>query len=223
MTTLTSSQSSAFPMALYYPPIQGFGSREERQCIQPVGLLLSGGSASVGANTVEWPLDLVSTTNAGLSNSLFKVKPPSTKSALQDIKSNTGLTWQQVTRIFKVSARSLHLWMDGNAMDSVHQERLYRVLALVRQLPFSKPFQNRAFLLLPHTDGRSPIDLLVSGEDEAFIRSAEVASTTPIASSSTFTNQHFLSPSILMDANQDNLHVDMPGRRTVKAVKRTGR
>ena len=78
------------------------------------------------------------------------------RSALQEIKSTTGLTWQQLARVFKVSQRSLHLWMDGEAMDSIHQERLYRVLITIRRLPFSEPFQNRAFLLSPQADGTPP-------------------------------------------------------------------
>jgi hypothetical protein len=62
--------------------------------------------------------------------------------------------------------------MDGEAMDSIHQERLYRVLITIRRLPFSEPFQNRAFLLSPQADGTPPLDLLATGEDGAFVACA---------------------------------------------------
>jgi len=222
MIGLASSQSSAFPMALYLEPVRTFGSREELRSALPVGLLLCG-ATSVGSDSIEWPLDFCIATNAGLSDSLFRVKPPSARSVLQEIKSTTGLTWQQLARVFKVSQRSLHLWMDGEAMDSIHQERLYRVLITIRRLPFSESFQNRAFLLSPQADGTIPLDLLASGDDDAFVACATGAPARPITGTSVpGDDRRPLPPSILMDAMQDNLHVDLPGRRTVKAVKRRG-
>jgi DNA-binding transcriptional regulator YiaG len=180
------------------------------------------GATSVSPDSIEWPLDFYITTNAGLSNSLFKVVPPSAMSALQEIKSTTGLTWQQFSRVFKVSQRSLHLWMDGEALDSIHQERLYRVLTTIRRLPFSESFQNRIFLLSPQADGTIPLDLLATGDNDTFLARASGTPVRAIAGTSVSDDRRPLPPSTLMDAMQDRLHVDLPGRRAVKAVKRKG-
>jgi hypothetical protein len=112
--------------------------------------------------------------------------------------------------------------MDGETLDSGHQERLYRLVALIRRLPFSEAFQNRAFLLSPQANGRTPIDLLAAGDDDAFL---DCVSATPLrrgANPPAVSERVPLPPSILMDAKQDKLHIDMPGRRAVKAVKRRG-
>ncbi len=208
-------------MALCYMRPQISDNREEQRLVLPVGILLCG-ATSVGTDSVEWPLDFYAATNVGLSDSFFKVKPPSARSALQEIKSTTGLTWQQLARVFKVSQRSLHLWMDGEALDSIHRERLYRVLNTIRQLPFPESFQNRAFLLSPQPDGTIPLDLLTAGDDEAIKAFAAFTPTRAVTNTSLIADRSPLPPSTLMDATQDTLHVDLPGRRSVKVVKRKG-
>lgn len=221
MIELITSQSCAFSIALYNERARDFGNREERSTALPVGLLLYW-ATSMSSNSVEWPFDFSIATNSGLSDSLFRVKPPLVQVALQEIKSTTGLTWQQLARVFKVSQRSLHLWMDGEAMDSLHQERLYRVLTIIRRLPFFEAFQNRAFLLSPQTDGTIPLDLLTAGEDDAFVACVIGTPVRTIAGTSASVDRRPLPPSTLMDAMQDNLHVDLTGRRAVKAAKRRG-
>jgi len=222
MIELAASPSSIFPMALYYDRAHTSGAREAQRFVLPVGLLLCG-ATSVGSDFVEWPLDFCVATNGGLSDSLFKIKPPSARSALQEIKSTTGLTWQQLAKVFWVSQRSLHLWMDGEAMDSLHQERLYRVLIAIRRLPFPESFQNRAFLFSPQANRTIPFDLLASGDDDAFVACALGAPARPIAGTAVpIDDRRPLPPAIVMDARQDNLHVDLAGRHTVKAVKRRG-
>lgn len=204
-----------------YQRIRVFDSHEERRPALPVGMLLCE-ATSVRPDPVGWPLDFYVATNAGLSDSLFKVVPPSTRNALQEIKSTTGLTWQQLSRVFMVSQRSLHLWMDGAALDSIHLERLYRVLTTIRRLPFSESFQNRAFLLSPQADGTIPLDLLATADNDAFLVRATAIPAHAIAGGSVSDDRSPPPPSILMDAMQDTLHVDLPGRRAVKAVKRKG-
>jgi transcriptional regulator with XRE-family HTH domain len=215
-------QSPAFPMMLYYDRSRNVSGREEPRAVLPVGLLLCG-ATSVSSYSIEWPLDYVVATNVGLSDSFFKVKPPSVQVALQEIKTTTGLTWQQLARVFKVTQRSLHLWMDGEALDPVHLERLYRVLTIVRKLPYSESFQNRTFLLSPQADGTILLDLLVAGDDDVFLARVE---RTPVSVNAGTTpsvdGRVPLPPSVLMDASQDTLHVSLPGRRAVKVVKRKG-
>lgn len=219
MIELAASPSSIFPMALYYDRAHTSGAREAQRFVLPVGLLLCG-ATSVGSDFVEWPLDFCVATNGGLSDSLFKIKPPSARSALQEIKSTTGLTWQQLSRVFKVNPRSLHLWMDGETLDSVHEERLFRLLAIVRELPFSTPFQNRTFLLAPQAKGLIPLDLLIEGEDESFVALANEGPSLTTESAKPTAERKPLPPNILLEALQDKIHVDLPGGRSVKAARR---
>lgn len=218
MIGLAQPQSSFELMALYNQSRQG---SDDRQSLLPVGLLLCG-ATSVSSDSIEWPLDFCKATNTGLLNRLFKIHPPSTPVALKEIKSATGLTWQQLAKVFNVSPRSLHLWMGGETLDSSHQERLYQLLTISRRLPFVEPYQNRAFLLYPQENGTVPFDLLVACDDEAFISCANCASSNTIPTRSAGVDRQPLPPSVLMDASQETLHIDIPGRRTVKAVKRRG-
>jgi DNA-binding transcriptional regulator YiaG len=161
-------------------------------------------------------------TNIGLTDSLFRVKQISAPTALQEIKATSGLTWQQLARVFDVAPRSLHLWMDGEALDSGHEERLYRLLKAVRDLPYATPFQNRTFLLAPRADGTIPFDFLVEGKDEALKTLPEKQPARQITAEERVSDdaRKPLPPWILMDALQDRIHADLPGGRSVKTVKR---
>lgn len=207
-------------MPLYYEQPLTISSPSDLHRSLPVGLLLCGATA-VSAYSIEWPLDYVVATNVGLTDSLFKIQPPSVQSALHEIKTVSGLTWQQLARIFNVSPRSLHLWMDGETPDSIHEERLYRVLAIMRKLPFAETFQNRTFLLAPQSNGTIPLDLLAAEEDDKFSACVAGMPASPATHmTSSFNDRQPLPPAILLDATQDTVHVDLPGRRIVKAMKR---
>jgi DNA-binding transcriptional regulator YiaG len=161
-------------------------------------------------------------TNIGLSDSLFRAKQISAPQALQEIKATSGLTWQQLARVFDVAPRSLHLWMDGDALASGHEERLYRLLKAVRDLPYATPFQNRTFLLAPRADDTIPFDLLVEGKDEALktLPEEHPARKIPVEGRASDDAKKPLPPWILMDALQDRIHLDLPGGRSVKVAKR---
>lgn len=172
--------------------------------------------------TANWPKDYMGATNIGLSDSFFRAKQISASQALQEIKATSGLTWQQLARVFDVAPRSLHLWMDGEALDSGHEERLYRLLKAVRDLPYATPFQNRTFLLAPRADGTIPFDLLVEGKDEALktLREEHPGRRITAEERAPDDARKPLPPWILMDALQDRIHIDLPGSRSVKTVKR---
>jgi hypothetical protein len=192
-----------------------------RRIAAAVGVsLIEGTSAFVESLT--WMLDCVAATNIGLADALFQKEQISAQRALQEIKSTSGLTWQQLARVFDVVPRSLHLWMDGEALDSIHEERLYRLLKIVRGLPYSTPFQNRTFLLAPRADGTIPFDLLVEGKDEALKTLPKENPVCKITAEERALNDERkpLPPWILMDALQDRVHLDLPGGRSVKTVKR---
>ena len=45
-------------------------------------------------------------------------------SLLERIHEGSGLTWEQIAKIFNVSRRSVHLWLSGGRMSAANEERL---------------------------------------------------------------------------------------------------
>jgi hypothetical protein len=90
---------------------------------------------------------------------------------VQWLHRESGLTWDQLGRIFGVSRRAVHLWATGGRMNASHAETLAELLAIVRTLPASNRADRRAALLAQDATGRSVLDRLrnrhASGGDVA--------------------------------------------------------
>ncbi len=69
----------------------------------------------------------------------------------------SGLTWEQLGRMFGVSRRAVHLWANGGRMNSANAELLAELATLVRGLS-GGPDERRALLLASKVDGSSAID-----------------------------------------------------------------
>lgn len=72
----------------------------------------------------------------------------------------SGLTGDQMARLFGVSRRAVHLWASGGRMNAAHHEQLARIIAIIDALPGDTPARRRAALLAPRDDGMSLFDLL---------------------------------------------------------------
>jgi len=70
----------------------------------------------------------------------------------------SGLTWEQIARLFNVSRRSVHLWLTGGGMSAANEERLISLEAMVDGLPAMTPEARRHQLLQPDESGRSLFD-----------------------------------------------------------------
>ena len=81
---------------------------------------------------------------------------------VQVLRKESGLTWDQLARLFGVSRRAVHLWASGGRMNAANQELLTTLLIAVRALAGSSPDERRAELLAPQPDGRSKFDELRS-------------------------------------------------------------
>jgi transcriptional regulator with XRE-family HTH domain len=89
--------------------------------------------------------------------------------AIGELRRLSGLTWEQLARLLDVSRRSLHFWASGHAMNASHEERLARVLAVVRKVDRGSSSANRALLLNAMEDGVIPV-LLASDDAVALSR-----------------------------------------------------
>lgn len=84
---------------------------------------------------------------------------------IAELRALTGLTTDQVSRLFGVSRRSVHNWISGNAMSPQHEELAARILAIVQVLPGSTPTDRRA-AMLDSSRGTSLFHQLVAARGE---------------------------------------------------------
>lgn len=88
--------------------------------------------------------------------------------AVRDLRTMTGLTWDQLGKLFGVTRRAIHHWANGNRMTAHHVEILGELTRFVQDLPCDAS-ERRSYLLAPRTNGYSIYDQLrarYSGTDE---------------------------------------------------------
>jgi transcriptional regulator with XRE-family HTH domain len=80
--------------------------------------------------------------------------------AIRQLRDRSGLTWDQLARLFGVSRRAVHLWAAGGRMNSRNLEFLGLVERLVNNVPASTPEERRALLFSQDSGGRSLYDAM---------------------------------------------------------------
>lgn len=162
-------------------------------------------------------------TSAGRMQPEEEAEAQSTSSAIMELRRLSGLTWEQLATLFNVARRSLHFWASGKPVNAPNEERLRRVLAVVRKADRGFASQNRA-MLLEDRDGVVPFDLLARGEYETFIelvgtgpgrRELKLAPLSP----ETLEARKPQPPEKLVGALQDRVHVDVGRARPGRAEK----
>ena len=131
--------------------------------VKPVllGLMLSGpGTSSATAS----PRELLfprrpEQTSGGAS----VVVPDRAGASIAELRRLSGLSWDQLARLFNVSRRALHFWASGKAMAPSNEEHLQRLLGVVRKIDRGSASVNRT-ALLGVQDGELPLDLLADGK-----------------------------------------------------------
>lgn len=91
-------------------------------------------------------------------------KPRSDREEIAWIKEHSGLTWDQLGRVFGVSRRAVHMWANGGRLNELNARHLREFSATVRKLeattPEPTPEMIRAQLLQVESDGYSIVDRL---------------------------------------------------------------
>lgn len=83
---------------------------------------------------------------------------------ITELKERSGLTWEQIARLFGVSKRAVLHWRGGANMAAAHEEALTEVLAAIRDAPTTDGTVKDWLMTLDHTTGRAPYqDLLAAG------------------------------------------------------------
>jgi transcriptional regulator with XRE-family HTH domain len=86
------------------------------------------------------------------------VNDGSTAKAVRKAREDSGLTWEQLARVFSVSRRSVHLWANGARMNATNVEMLMDFVDLVNHMNAANPTARRAALLALGDDGQSVLD-----------------------------------------------------------------
>jgi hypothetical protein len=165
-----------------------------------------------------WIDGITTASGCGIADRQFSKTMIPAPLALGEIKEKSGLTWEQLARIFKVTQRSLHLWMDGATLSAENEERLLRLLKTMRGLPYEAPFQNRRHLLEPRGDGTILFDALVEGRDGDIDHYAAEGPVRPWSRGSALTAEEResrkpLPIDVILDADQTTIHTESESGR----------
>jgi len=94
--------------------------------------------------------------------------PEATQKALGELRRLSGLTWEQLAKLFNVSRRSLHFWASGQPLSRFNEEQLNRLLGTIQYINRGSASLNRSLLLKPDDNGNPLFDLLVAGKHKEF-------------------------------------------------------
>jgi len=189
-----------------------------------VGVMLAGlGTSTESALSVDLVSHLPSLANQTTSGASLPLGERS-GAAIGELRRLSGLTWDQLARLFKVSRRSLHFWASGKAMTPANEEHLQRLLAVVRKVDRGSASANRAVLLVARHDGIIPFDLLAEGQYErvaALLPHGQGPSrvVSPRLSNEAKAARAPRSPEELASALQDRVHRETGIARAAKSVK----
>lgn len=196
-----------------------------RQVGKPVALgCLLGvlGTSSASATELLPRSTIVGQTTAGTTVDSAR----SVGTALGELRRLSGLTWDQLSRVFGVSRRSLHFWASGKAMAATNEEHLQRLLVVARRIDRGSSSANRAALFAAREDGSIPFDLLTAGEYErviALLGAGEVGrAAPPKLSTQAQTARAPSAPDELVGALQDRVHREGGKTRVARSVRARG-
>jgi transcriptional regulator with XRE-family HTH domain len=112
-------------------------------------------------------LRVLARTTSGSSLSFHPTHSTETnRIALNELRILSGLTWEQLAKLFNVSRRSLHFWASGQPLSRSNEEKLNRFLGTIQYIDRGSASLNRSLLMQSSSDGSLLIDLLVAGQHE---------------------------------------------------------
>ncbi len=143
--------------------------------------------------------------------------------AINELRKTSGLTWEQVAKLFNASRRSIYFWASGQLLASDNEEKLNRLLGVIRYIDRGSASLNRKLLLNPNADGELPLDQLISGEYDKVKENLgrgnppKRPKLTPLSEEESELRRP-LPPEILIDALQDSIYHDVRRSRPAKTI-----
>jgi DNA-binding transcriptional regulator YiaG len=143
--------------------------------------------------------------------------------AIAELRRLSGFTWEQLSRLFSVSRRSLHFWASGKAMAPSNEEHLQRLVSTLRKVDRGAASANRAALLSACSDGSLPFDLLTAGDYDRVISLLGPGESRPAlrprVSPEARTGRAPRPPAERVDALQDRIHRDAGAGRAARTAR----
>lgn len=148
-----------------------------------------------------------------------------TRKAINELRKLSGLTWEQLAKLFNVSRRSLHFWASGQRLSSFNEESLNRLLGTIRYIDRGSADINRGLLMSPGSDGKPLLDLLAIGEYEKvkqILGQGNAPQKPRLVSLSEDTRISRMppNPADLVDALQDPIHRDVGITRPARTSRK---
>ncbi len=121
---------------------------------------LSVSSTTSDESTREYTEDFFTVAHTA-AGQLVEASTVEASSAIAELRLRSGLTWDQLARLLGVARRSVHFWASGKPLNAANEERVGRLLAVIRHIDRGGARETRAALLSPLDDGAVPFDLLM--------------------------------------------------------------
>jgi DNA-binding transcriptional regulator YiaG len=146
-----------------------------------------------------------------------------TQQAISDARRISALTWEQLSQLFGVSRRRIHSWASGQPLNPTNEQRLLRVLCIMKEADRGDAWSNHAALFEANNE-TTAFDLLSSqrfddalallgrGQGRKELAKAELSPSAKAA-------RRPLLPEELVDARQDRIHRDIGRGRAARLVK----
>lgn len=152
-------------LVAYNPPFQGSG-RQARDAVTVISgalmqILFMRGEAPT-SNGFAQPVETSSTRTAPAL--VIEPMGVSSAEAILELRRLSGLTWDELARLFDVSRRAVHHWASGSTMTAAHLHHVHQTLHLVRRLSQGASSLSRERILTPLPSGASCLDLLRAGD-----------------------------------------------------------
>ena len=150
-----------------------------------------------------------------------------TRRTVSELRRISGLTWRELGHLLGVSRRSVHYWASGKPLDADNEERLKRVLDVVRAADRGSARRTRA-VLLDAGDGTTPLDMLAAQRfDDARLalgkgRARPLPALAGLSAEARAARRP-LPPEELYDAKTDRVHREsgrVRGARVVRNARR---
>lgn len=183
----------------------------------------SGTSPERVPSEMSYSLRPIQHTNAGVSIT----SAGSASVAISELRRLSGLTWEQLARLFRVSRRSLHFWASGKAMTPANEEHLQRLIVVLRKVDRGSSAANRTALITADRNGVVPFDLLADERYDfalAMLGQAQHPAPTgpPSLAEKVKLERAPRSPEELIDALHDRVHRETGTARPAKSVRTRG-
>ncbi|MFM9264314.1 helix-turn-helix domain-containing protein [Tychonema sp. BBK16] len=148
--------------------------------------------------------------------------PEATQKSISELRRLSGLTWEQLAKLFNVSRRSLHFWASGQPLSSFNEEQLNRLLEAIQYIDTGSANLNRS-LLLKGSNGKF-FDLLVAGQYEEFKQVVGFGNAPQKPKLGSLSEDALVArkpqnPADLVDALQEPIHREVGRSRPARAAR----